>query len=260
MHCRRGEPPPYQTPTVPGGSCRVGLGPPALLGIATPSRISANPGRASPALPAPHHGAPAPDGRFYESLAAQELLARHESELTLRPVPVEELRYVPRRGRYLPAGVIERDAETAADLGEEELRRRLSAGEEIPEWFSYPEVIEELRRVYPPPRPSGLYALLHRALRRRQVHAGQARLRQARRGRRVPRHAPRRRHRAPQPLQRIRLLTRAPRPQCAPHRLRWVDRVRDWPHSSFHRFVARSDYPEDWGGGGVGRDKCGYGE
>ncbi|GBE09520.1 putative bifunctional SAT/APS kinase [bacterium BMS3Bbin12] len=98
----------------------------------------------------PYHGAPAPDGRFYEPLAAQELLARHESELALRPVPVEELRYVPRRGCYLPASVIERDGETASDLGEEELRRRLSADEEIPDWFSYPEVIDELRRVYPP--------------------------------------------------------------------------------------------------------------
>ena len=90
---------PYQKPTVPGGSCRAGLGPPTLLGISTPSRISANPGRASPALPAPHHDAPAPDGRFYEPLAAQELLARHESEHTLRPVPAEDLCHPPRRAR-----------------------------------------------------------------------------------------------------------------------------------------------------------------
>ncbi|WP_081666094.1 transposase [Marinimicrobium sp. LS-A18] len=27
-----------------------------------------------------------------------------------------------------------------------------------------------------------------------------------------------------------------------------VRRVRDWPHSSFHRFVERGEYPEDWGG------------
>jgi putative transposase len=25
-------------------------------------------------------------------------------------------------------------------------------------------------------------------------------------------------------------------------------RVRDWPHSSFHHYVARGDLPEDWGG------------
>jgi putative transposase len=30
------------------------------------------------------------------------------------------------------------------------------------------------------------------------------------------------------------------------HRL--VSRVRDWPHSSFHRFVARGILPIDWGG------------
>jgi putative transposase len=28
----------------------------------------------------------------------------------------------------------------------------------------------------------------------------------------------------------------------------YVTRVRDWPHSSFHRYVARGDLPVDWGG------------
>ena len=27
-----------------------------------------------------------------------------------------------------------------------------------------------------------------------------------------------------------------------------VSRVRDWPHSSFHRYVSRGELPEDWGG------------
>jgi putative transposase len=27
-----------------------------------------------------------------------------------------------------------------------------------------------------------------------------------------------------------------------------VERVRDWPHSSFHRYVRRGDLPLDWGG------------
>jgi len=31
----------------------------------------------------------------------------------------------------------------------------------------------------------------------------------------------------------------------------WVERVRDWPHSSFHRFVATGDYPADWCGNNV---------
>ncbi len=45
------------------GSCRAGLGPPAFPGIATPPRISTNPGRASPTLPASHHGGSLPGGR-----------------------------------------------------------------------------------------------------------------------------------------------------------------------------------------------------
>jgi putative transposase len=28
----------------------------------------------------------------------------------------------------------------------------------------------------------------------------------------------------------------------------YVTQVRDWPHSSFHRYVARGDLPSDWGG------------
>ncbi|ORJ50283.1 hypothetical protein B2M27_10800 [Kluyvera intermedia] len=29
----------------------------------------------------------------------------------------------------------------------------------------------------------------------------------------------------------------------------WVEQVRDWPFSTFHRDVRRGLYPEDWGGG-----------
>ncbi|MCP5241810.1 REP-associated tyrosine transposase [Nitrosomonas sp.] len=27
----------------------------------------------------------------------------------------------------------------------------------------------------------------------------------------------------------------------------WVEKVRDWPYSSFHRYVKQGVYPEDWG-------------
>ncbi|HUI97478.1 MAG TPA: transposase [Xanthobacteraceae bacterium] len=33
-----------------------------------------------------------------------------------------------------------------------------------------------------------------------------------------------------------------------PVKHRHVTRVRDWPHSSFHRLVRLGTYPEDWGG------------
>ena len=31
----------------------------------------------------------------------------------------------------------------------------------------------------------------------------------------------------------------------------WVDRVADWPHSSFHIYVRRGIYPLDWGGDNI---------
>jgi putative transposase len=35
----------------------------------------------------------------------------------------------------------------------------------------------------------------------------------------------------------------------------YVKRVEDWPHSTFHRFVARGIYPSDWGAGEVINDE-----
>ena len=37
-----------------------------------------------------------------------------------------------------------------------ELRQRLNEGREIPAWFTYPEVVHELRRSYPPRHKQGL--------------------------------------------------------------------------------------------------------
>lgn len=34
---------------------------------------------------------------------------------------------------------------------------------------------------------------------------------------------------------------------CNPVKHGWVQRVEDWPHSSFHRWVARGDLPRSWG-------------
>ncbi|MGR8979312.1 MAG: REP-associated tyrosine transposase [Gammaproteobacteria bacterium] len=41
----------------------------------------------------------------------------------------------------------------------------------------------------------------------------------------------------------------------------YVQNVRDWPYSSFHRFIAKKIYPSDWGGMiDDGIDEYGYGE
>lgn len=40
----------------------------------------------------------------------------------------------------------------------------------------------------------------------------------------------------------------------------WVRRVRDWPHSTFHRYVGHGLCPEDWAGTDVEAESGQYGE
>jgi sulfate adenylyltransferase len=54
----------------------------------------------------------------------------------------------------MPADEVPEGA-TVLNISGTELRRRLQEGLDIPEWFTYPEVIEELRRTHPPRHKQG---------------------------------------------------------------------------------------------------------
>lgn len=89
------------------------------------------------------------DGKpFYGPYEAQELVARHQAELGISMVPFQEMLYVQQRAQYAPADEIA-PGETVLNISGTELRRRLHEGLEIPEWFTYPEVVAELRRTHP---------------------------------------------------------------------------------------------------------------
>ncbi len=90
----------------------------------------------------------------YGPYDAQELVARHEAEIGIAMVPFKEMVYVQNRRAYAPVDEI-KSGETILNLSGTELRRRLQEGEEIPEWFSYPGIIEELRRTHPPRQAQG---------------------------------------------------------------------------------------------------------
>ena len=89
------------------------------------------------------------DGKpFYGPYEAQELVAKHQDELGIAMVPFQEMVYVQERAQYAPADEIA-PGETVLNISGTELRRRLHEGLDIPEWFTYPEVIDELRRTHP---------------------------------------------------------------------------------------------------------------
>jgi sulfate adenylyltransferase len=85
---------------------------------------------------------------FYGPYDAQELLKEHQREIGIEMVPFEEMVYVEDRGEYMPASEVPEGARVL-NISGTELRRRLREGSDIPEWFTYPEVIKELRGRFP---------------------------------------------------------------------------------------------------------------
>jgi sulfate adenylyltransferase len=86
---------------------------------------------------------------FYGPYDAQELLAKHANDVGVQMVPFKELVYVKERDAYLPVNEVP-EGMKAMNVSGTELRDRLQDGREIPEWFTYPEVVRELRRTHPP--------------------------------------------------------------------------------------------------------------
>ena len=86
---------------------------------------------------------------FYPPYAAQELVEKYQEEIGIKIVPVKEMVYVEDTGRYMTRDEVPPGAKTLSISGTE-FRRLLREGKEIPEWFSYPEIVQILRRLYPP--------------------------------------------------------------------------------------------------------------
>ncbi len=95
---------------------------------------------------------------FYGPYDAQELFREHAAEIGIEMVDFKHMVYVQERAQYEPADEVE-EGMTVLNISGTELRRRLSEGLEIPEWFSFPEVVSELRRTRPPRSKQGFTVL-----------------------------------------------------------------------------------------------------
>jgi len=91
---------------------------------------------------------------FYGPYDAQELFKEHEAEIGIEMVPFKHMVFVQERAEYQPADEVEEGA-TVLNISGTELRRRLQEGLEIPDWFSFPEVVAELRKSKPPRAKQG---------------------------------------------------------------------------------------------------------
>ncbi len=93
---------------------------------------------------------------FYGPYDAQDLFREHQEEMGIEMVDFKHMVYVQERAQYEPADEIEdRENVTILNISGTELRRRLAEGLEIPEWFSFPTVVAELRKTKPPRAKQG---------------------------------------------------------------------------------------------------------
>jgi sulfate adenylyltransferase len=91
---------------------------------------------------------------FYEPYEAQEFFRKHEAEIGVQMVPFNNMVYVEEKDAYLPENEVPKQARVL-NISGTELRQRLNEGRDLPGWFTYAEVAEELRRSFPPRHKQG---------------------------------------------------------------------------------------------------------
>ena len=103
------------------------------------------------------HAGPGSDSKgkpFYGPYDAQELMKEYRDELGVEMVPFRMVVYVEQTASFTPVDEVPKDA-TVKNISGTELRARLADGRDIPEWFTFPEVVKELRRSHPPRAQQG---------------------------------------------------------------------------------------------------------
>ncbi len=95
---------------------------------------------------------------FYPRQAAQELVASLAGETGIEMVPERPMGYVEEKAQYVFLDEV--GEEKVKNITSEELRRRLEWGLDIPSWFSYPDVVAELQRAFPPRSRQGFTIFL----------------------------------------------------------------------------------------------------
>ncbi len=105
---------------------------------------------------------------FYGPYDAQELMKKHEKELDITMVPFKNMVYVEEKAQYFPENEVETGWRTL-DISGTELRRRLQEGADIPEWFSFPDVVGRAAPHASAASQAGLHGVLHGPLGLRQV-------------------------------------------------------------------------------------------
>ncbi len=108
------------------------------------------------------HASPGQDSNgnpFYKFDEAQLLVREAGREVGVEVVSFEQMVYLPFEDEYKLATEVAKDTQTIS-LSGTDIRKRIRAGKKVPDWATFPKVIKELRKSYPPPAEQGFTVFL----------------------------------------------------------------------------------------------------
>ena len=82
---------------------------------------------------------------FYGAYDAQELAKKYENDLGVKIIPFNEMVYVEEEKKYIPNNEV-KEGQTVKNISGTKLRKILRDNDVVPEWISFPEVINELKK------------------------------------------------------------------------------------------------------------------
>ncbi len=93
---------------------------------------------------------------FYGSYEARDFGIKYSKEVGIVTCDFEQMIYHADKKIYINESDVKQDDINIRKISGTEVRRRLQKGEDIPEWFSSPDVIKLLRKVHPPRNKIGV--------------------------------------------------------------------------------------------------------
>jgi sulfate adenylyltransferase len=91
---------------------------------------------------------------FYDTKATQQLLDEFQEDLGISLSRFEEMVYLPFEDEHQFKDKVPKGVKSIVMSGID-IRERIRTGRKVPGWASFPEVLDELRKTYPPPSKQG---------------------------------------------------------------------------------------------------------
>ena len=92
---------------------------------------------------------------FYKYDKATDLARNATKELGVEIITFEEMVYLPFEDEYKIASKVPKGIDTISFTGTD-IQKRIRTGKKVPDWATFPEVINELQKSYPPPSKQGV--------------------------------------------------------------------------------------------------------